>query len=96
MHLLDHGRGDGQSDARQHPAAPRPAAAAVDHDFWADEISLTDARRFDLTRVPHPRLLTDAYLLGLAVMHKARLVTFDHGIPSSAVLGATGKHLLTL
>jgi len=74
----------------------RQATAADDHDFWADEISLTDARRFDLTRVPHPRLLTDAYLLGLAVMHKARLVTFDHGIPSSAVLGATGKHLLTL
>ena len=56
----------------------------------------TDAKRFDLTRVPHPRLLTDAYLLGLAVARKGRLVTFDQGIPISAVLGATGKNFLTL
>lgn len=74
----------------------RQATAAADHEFWTNDISLTDARRFDLTRVPHPRFLTDAYLLGLAVAHKARLVTFDHGIPLSAVLGATGKSLLTL
>ena len=74
----------------------RQATAAADHEFWTDEISLTEARRFDLTRVPHPRFLTDAYLLGLAVAHKARLVTFDHGIPATAVLGATGKNLLAL
>ena len=74
----------------------RQATAAADHEFWTDEISLTEARRFDLTRVPHPRFLTDAYLLGLAVAHKARLVTFDHRIPSTAVLGATGKNLLAL
>ena len=74
----------------------RQATAASDHEFWEDAISLTDPSRFDLTRVPHPRLLTDAYLLGLAVTRKARLVTFDQGIPMTAVLGATPKNLLTL
>ena len=74
----------------------RQATAAADHEFWEDEISLTDAKRFDLTRVPHPRFLTDAYLLGLAVARKGRLVTFDRGIPVSAVLGATAKNLLPL
>ena len=74
----------------------RQATAAADHEFWEDEISLTDAKRFDLTRVPHPRLLTDAYLLGLAVARKGRLVTFDQGIPIGAVLGSTGKNLLML
>ncbi|MEO6244786.1 MAG: hypothetical protein ABIQ12_05060 [Opitutaceae bacterium] len=74
----------------------RQATAAADHEFWTDENSLTDPKRFDLTRVPHPRMLTDSYLLGLAVARKARLVTFDQGIPSNAVLGATSKNLLTL
>jgi hypothetical protein len=74
----------------------RQATAATDHEFWPDTISLTDAQRFDLTRVPHPRFLTDAYLLGLAVAHKSRLVTFDQGIPLASVVGATPKHLLTL
>ncbi len=74
----------------------RQATAATDHEFWDDSISLTDAKRFDLTRVPHPRFLTDAYLLGLAVDHQARVVTFDQGIPTGAVRGATSKHLLVL
>ena len=74
----------------------RQATAAEDHEFWADEVSLTDAKRFDLTRVPHPRFLTDAYLLGLAVARKGRLVTFDRGTPAGAVLGATGKNLVLL
>ena len=74
----------------------RQATAAADHVFWEDEISLTEVKRFDLTRVPHPRFLTDVYLLGLAVAHKGRLVTFDREIPRGAVLGATGKNLEAL
>jgi|GEM_PF-259413 len=86
-----------------HPAYPsslpvpgiarrlRQATAAADREFWADAVSLTDPKRFDLTRAPHPRYLTDAYLLGLAVDLKARLQTFGQGIPAGAVRGAAGK-----
>jgi predicted nucleic acid-binding protein len=41
-------------------------------------------------------MLTDAYLLALAVSRKARLVTFDQGISLEAVPGATEDNLLRL
>jgi len=40
--------------------------------------------------------LADVYLLGLAVEHDARFVTFDRGVPLAAVKGATKKHLKAL
>jgi uncharacterized protein len=42
------------------------------------------------------RQLTDVYLLALAVQHHGRLVTFDAKIPTSVVVGASAKHLVTL
>jgi uncharacterized protein len=66
------------------------------HEFWPDDLSLLDERRFDATRIHGPRQLTDLYLLALAVKHSARLVTFDSGIPLAAVRGAKIDHLLKL
>ena len=40
--------------------------------------------------------LTDVYLLALAVRHGGRLVTFDTGIPLTAVRKATTQKLLIL
>ena len=71
----------------------RNAIAAPDHTFWPDSISLCDSSRFRHDRILRPRQLTDIYLLALAVEHGGRLVTFDHGIPLSAVSGAEAKHL---
>ena len=42
------------------------------------------------------RQLTDLYLLGLAVRRGGRLVTLDARIATSAVVGASGQHLVTL
>jgi hypothetical protein len=39
------------------------------------------------------RQLTDVYLLGLAVRHGGRLVTFDQSIPIASVRGATRASL---
>jgi toxin-antitoxin system PIN domain toxin len=72
------------------------ATVARDHTFWSDDVPLCDGRRFDLTRVYSPKLLTDVYLLALAVKHGGSLVTFDRGIPLAAVAGATTKHLVVL
>jgi uncharacterized protein len=66
------------------------------HEFWADELSLLDASAFDATRVHGPRQITDIYLLGLAIRHDGVLVTFDDGIPLSAVRKAAAKNLLVL
>ena len=65
----------------------------TDHRFWPDEISLFDAETFEASRIHGPRRLTDLYLLALASKNHGRLVTFDQGIPLSAVIGATAENL---
>jgi uncharacterized protein len=66
------------------------------HEFWPDEVSLLDSQVVDSTRIHGARQLTDIYLLALAVQHEGRLVTFDTGIPLTAVRKATTQKLLIL
>jgi predicted nucleic acid-binding protein len=71
----------------------RQFAAQSDHEFWPDEISLRDEKIFDTERIHSSRQLTDLYLLALAVVHHARLVTFDSGIPLSGIRNARPANL---
>ena len=66
------------------------------HEFWSDDISITDAQLFDHNYILGPNQITDVYLLGLAVKHGGRLVTFDRGLPLKAVRGAEARHLVVL
>jgi predicted nucleic acid-binding protein len=66
------------------------------HEFWSDELSLLDPEAFDSTRIHGPRQLTDIYLLGLAVAHEGRFVTFDTGVPLAAVRKAATHNLVVL
>ena len=87
-------------------ANPQPVQALVGrlaeacgesiHEFWEDASSLLDPAVFDVTRIHGPRQITDVYLLGLAVRHDGRFVTFDGRIPLQAVQGATEKNLVVL
>ena len=63
------------------------------HQFWADDLSLLDARRFDHSKIHGHRQLTELYLLALAVKNDGRLVTFDGQIALSSVHGAHKRHL---
>jgi len=90
---------------RSYPGNRPPAeaisalhAGVVDpsHEFWPDDISVTDPDVFDRSRVLGPTQLTDIYLLALAVRHGGRLVTFDRGIPIAAVRRAETRHLVVL
>jgi uncharacterized protein len=72
------------------------ACEADVHEFWPDEVSLLDTDAFDSTRIHGPRQLTDIYLLGLAVAHAGRFVTFDAGIPLAAVRKAATHNLVVL
>jgi len=72
------------------------ACEADVHEFWSDDLSLLDANSIDSTRIHGPKQLTDIYLLGLAVRHDGRFVTFDTGIPLAAVRRATAQHLMVL
>lgn len=66
------------------------------HAWWPDEVSLLDGERFMHAHMHSPAQLTDIYLLGLAVHHQARFVSFDRRIPLSAVHGATAEHFVQL
>jgi predicted nucleic acid-binding protein len=70
--------------------------AQPDHEFWPDDISITDGQRFDHGQILGPNQIADVYLLGLAVKNGGRLVTFDRGLPLKAVRGAEARHLVVL
>lgn len=90
------------------PAYPnaQPMAALIDmlrqststtlHEFWSDDASILDPKRFRQAHLHGHRQITDLYLLGLAVKKGGRLVSFDIRIPLSAVHGATADHLVAL
>lgn len=66
------------------------------HEFWPDDISLLDTRVANPSRILSSRQITDLYLLGLAVAHNGRFVSFDKRIALEAIAGATPKHILVL
>ena len=72
------------------------ACAALDHEFWSDDVSLRDDSAVDFNRVHGHNQITDLYLLALAVRNNGVLVTFDQNIPLDAVRGATAAHLRIL
>lgn len=67
-----------------------------DHEFWSDDVRVTDRAHVDPTRVHGPKQVTDVYLLALATHCGGRLVTFDDGVPLSAVPAATVANLEVL
>jgi uncharacterized protein len=69
---------------------------SVGHEFWPDDVSLTDETLFVPGMLPGHRQLTDVYLLGLAARHNGCLATFDRTIPLGAVRGASRKTLLVI
>ncbi len=74
----------------------RRATGTGHHEFWPCEISLLDPHVADAGRIHGPRQVTDAYLLALTVANNGRFVTFDNGVPLSAVRGADEQHLIVL
>lgn len=84
----------------QTPAAVierlRVATRSSAHEFWEDDVSLLDAGRFHVTKLHASRLLTDAYLVSVAVRRGGRFVTFDRTVDPSPVVGATAKSLVIL
>lgn len=68
-------------------------SAKTNHEFWPDDLSLRDGAVFIAERMHSSRLLTDIYLLGLAVAHGGRLATFDQGISLSVVAAAKAANL---
>lgn len=55
--------------------------------FWPDSASLLDGALFRRQDLMAHAQVTDLYLLGLAVLNKGRLATFDRGISAAVVAG---------
>jgi hypothetical protein len=90
------------------PKYPRPARmwdalevlrrqiGEANHEFWPDDVSITDETLFNPAFILGSNQLADVYLLGLALSHGGRMVTFDRGIPVKAVRGAEARHIVVL
>jgi len=95
MSMPSYGRGGGLPIGQVHAQLQR-ACLTLDHQFWADDVSLRDDTLIDISRVQGHQQLTDLYLLALAVQHGGCLVTFDRAIALSSVRGATSANLRVL
>ena len=74
----------------------RAATLTAHHQFVSGNTSLLDAEHFDTEQLLGHRQVTDAYLLGLAVAHRLRLVTFDANVPLRVVRGTKAGHVVAL
>ena len=74
----------------------RDATQTAHHRFVPGTLSLLDGEHFDVEQLLGHRQVTDAYLLGLAVAHRLRLVTFDAHLPLRVVRAAHAGHVVGL
>ncbi len=74
----------------------RVICAAPEHEFWTDSASLLDESVFHVNLVGGHQMITDVYLVGLAVRQQGRLATLDRKISWKAVVGATAQHLTVI
>ncbi len=92
----------GHSSYPGWPGKPEKAAAALrhlisalpGHRFFPDEISLLDPKSLSDWRGVPSRAVTDLYLLGLAVHHKARFATLDTHMNPRLVPGGPDAHFV--
>jgi uncharacterized protein len=66
------------------------------HEFWQDSISIADPTFVDANVPLTPSMLTDVYLLALAVKNQGRLITLDSKIFRSAARGAREEQLVVI
>lgn len=80
----------------QAAALLRNATRTRHHAFFPDDVSLLDETLFEWRSLLTPRQLTDAYLLALAVHHKACFTTLDARVMRAAVPCAAARHLVVI
>ena len=83
--LCAHSLESGFFTKRTHPdgCALTPLQANLAHPahrFWADEVSLIDSLQPFVQKLGGHQQVTDAYLLGLAIHKKGKLVTMDRAV----------------
>lgn len=75
---------------RQSVEALRRFTSHPRHEFWPDEVSVTDEARFSAGRLTGHQQVTDAYLLSLARARGGRLATLDRALSALAASSTVG------
>jgi predicted nucleic acid-binding protein len=65
------------------------------HQFWPDDISLTDDTLFRSRFITGSLYVTDAYLLGLAARRGGKLLSLDRSLPWQAIQNGTARLIET-
>jgi toxin-antitoxin system PIN domain toxin len=63
------------------------------HHRLDQSISLLDTSLFQTSLLVSHKQITDLYLIGMAVVHDVKLITFDRNIPTHAAIGFKSHHL---
>ena len=95
VRIISHPRYPGAVTTPRAIAMLAGATGDPSHEFWPDDLSLSDPA-IDRSRLLGSGQLTDAYLLALAVAHSGQLVTFDRDIDLSVVPAAVPANLFVL
>lgn len=66
------------------------------HCFWPDSITSSELDRCLGKRIKTPTLITDAYLLALAIQMDGRMVTFDYRMEALAPEGSVEREALVI
>jgi len=74
----------------------RDICADMDHEFWPDSVSLRTVGMIDWSPVLGHNQITDSYLLALVKANQGCLVTLDHRVTLSTVVGAAAQNIRLL
>jgi toxin-antitoxin system PIN domain toxin len=66
------------------------------HCFWQDSLTSAELDRRLGRRIKSPSLITDAYLLALALQNDGRMVTFDYRMETLAPEGSAEREALVI
>ena len=70
---------DGAVSPQEAMSLLTKATVSNAHEFWADDIAFLEGNPVPVTHLVAHRQVTDVYLLGLVMKHKAKLATLDSG-----------------
>lgn len=74
----------------------RRHSAGSQHCFWPDSLTLVELDRNFGGQIKGPNLITDAYLLLLAMHHRGRMATFDYRMEALAPEGSAARESLLI
>jgi len=96
LRIVSHSRYTNPATVAELMALLAGATADPSHEFWPDDVSLAKSGTLQPEAPLTSGVITDVYLLALAVKHAGCLITLDKRISRSAIIGASPSHLVVL